>query len=176
MRAWSTVVPKFAPEFLNSRIAGVDRIPTVTTIRPSICALRVTNGTTTTVTLGLLNNRQRKPSRGSIPGIVPFSISEIQIRRLPRHYYWRDPAYSFIPSARHLCKGQRLSRQLVDSRPEPPEMSPPATIEDGPRGDSCANPLTVDGVASWRAKTAKIPATVAPAVNSDMFKSPVRSG
>lgn len=55
-------------------------------------------------------------------------------------------------------------------------MSPPASIDDDPRGDFSANPLTVDGVASWRAKTAKIPTTVAPAVNSDMFKSPVRSG
>ena len=61
-------------------------------------------------------------------------------------------------------------------------MSPPAPVDIDLRGDSDTSsiahitPLTVDGVAAWRAKTAKIPTTVAPAVNSDMYKSPVRSG
>lgn len=56
-------------------------------------------------------------------------------------------------------------------------MSPPASVDGALRGDSdnSSVPLTVDGVASWRAKTAKIPTTVAPAVNSDMYKSPVRT-
>lgn len=59
-------------------------------------------------------------------------------------------------------------------------MSPPSAVEVDLRGDSdtssvpVPNPLTVDGVATWRSKTAKVPSTVAPAVHSDMFKSPVR--
>jgi aromatic amino acid aminotransferase I len=36
-------------------------------------------------------------------------------------------------------------------------------------------PLTVEGIPALRAKSAPIPTGVAPATNSDMFKSPVGS-
>lgn len=58
-------------------------------------------------------------------------------------------------------------------------MSPPAPVDAVLPGTSdtvSARPLTVEGVASWRAKATRPPTTVAPPVNSDMFKSPVRSG
>lgn len=58
-------------------------------------------------------------------------------------------------------------------------MSPPAAVEVDLRGDSdtssvpCPDPLTVDGVDTWRTKAPKVPTGVAPATHSDMFKSPV---
>jgi aromatic amino acid aminotransferase I len=35
------------------------------------------------------------------------------------------------------------------------------------------DPLTINGIPAWRAKTAKMPTGVAAACSSDMFKSPV---
>ncbi|RMJ29122.1 Aromatic amino acid aminotransferase [Aspergillus sp. HF37] len=53
-------------------------------------------------------------------------------------------------------------------------MSPPAPVDAVPGNSDTvsARPLTVEGVASWRAKATRPPTTVAPPVNSDMFKSP----
>lgn len=39
--------------------------------------------------------------------------------------------------------------------------------------DTSAGPLTIDGIADLRAKSAPIPTGVAPGTSSDMFKSPV---
>ncbi|KAJ5776621.1 uncharacterized protein N7511_001632 [Penicillium nucicola] len=58
-------------------------------------------------------------------------------------------------------------------------MSPPASLDVDLVGvtDTSAvpvpDPLTVNGIPAWRAKTAKVPTGVAAACNSDMFKSPI---
>jgi aromatic amino acid aminotransferase I len=58
-------------------------------------------------------------------------------------------------------------------------MSPPAPLDVDLVGvtDTTAvpvpDPLTVNGIPAWRAKTAKMPTGVAAACSSDMFKSPV---
>ncbi|CAG7973395.1 unnamed protein product [Penicillium salamii] len=58
-------------------------------------------------------------------------------------------------------------------------MSPPAALDVNLVGVSdtstvpIPDPLAVNGVSAWRAKTANIPTGVAAACNSDMFKSPV---
>jgi aromatic amino acid aminotransferase I len=52
-------------------------------------------------------------------------------------------------------------------------MSPPAALDMDTNGIGAPKPLTVDGIAAVRAKSAPMPAGVAPATSSDMFKSPV---
>lgn len=58
-------------------------------------------------------------------------------------------------------------------------MSPPAPLDVNLVGvtDTSSvpipDPLAVNGVSEWRAKTADIPTGVAAACSSDMFKSPV---
>lgn len=59
-------------------------------------------------------------------------------------------------------------------------MSPPAAVDIEVKGETdtssvvVPDPLTVDGVKAWRAKTT-VPTGVAAAASSDMFKSPVRN-
>ena len=58
-------------------------------------------------------------------------------------------------------------------------MSPPASVDVDLKSDANGSgpipgPLTVDGVATVRAKAPQIPLGVAAASSSDMFKSPVR--
>lgn len=61
------------------------------------------------------------------------------------------------------------------------KMSPPAPIDVDLVGvtDTSSvpvpDPLTVNGISSWREKMTKMPTGVAAACSSDMFKSPVRS-
>lgn len=57
-------------------------------------------------------------------------------------------------------------------------MSPPVAVDNDSNNVgsvAASGPLTVDAIPALRAKSAKIPTGVAPAVNSDMFKSPVCS-
>lgn len=60
-------------------------------------------------------------------------------------------------------------------------MSPPAAVDVNLVGVTdtstvpIPDPLAVNGVSAWRAKTANIPTGIAAACNSDMFKSPVWS-
>ncbi|GES57259.1 aromatic aminotransferase Aro8 [Aspergillus terreus] len=51
-------------------------------------------------------------------------------------------------------------------------MSPPAAMDDSNGAVPSHAPLTVEGIPALRAKSAPIPTGVAPATNSDMFKSP----
>ncbi|KAL4933334.1 aminotransferase-like domain-containing protein [Aspergillus undulatus] len=51
-------------------------------------------------------------------------------------------------------------------------MSPPAATDVETNGNGVAKPLTVEGIAAVRAQSAPMPAGVAPATSSDMFKSP----
>ena len=53
-------------------------------------------------------------------------------------------------------------------------MSPPAPVDVDLKGDSSvASPLTVDGVAAWRAKQPKMSLAVSARSDCSMFKSPV---
>lgn len=55
-------------------------------------------------------------------------------------------------------------------------MSPPVAVDNDSNNVgsvAATGPLTVDAIPALRAKSAKIPTGVAPATNSDMFKSPV---
>lgn len=56
------------------------------------------------------------------------------------------------------------------NHPRDEKMSPSVNLNGA---DTSAGPLTVDGIADLRAKSAPIPTGVAPATSSDMFKSPV---
>ncbi|KAL4992341.1 pyridoxal phosphate-dependent transferase [Aspergillus falconensis] len=51
-------------------------------------------------------------------------------------------------------------------------MSPPAALDMDTNVNGGSKPLTVDGIGAVRAKSAPMPAGVAPATSSDMFKSP----
>lgn len=55
-------------------------------------------------------------------------------------------------------------------------MSPPVAVDNDSNNVgsvAATGPLTVDAIPALRAKSAKVPTGVAPATNSDMFKSPV---